>query len=83
MKIVGKVLYTFNPRRLGKEFKVSLGQNKSQIQAWWHTPLIQATPSAGDLHKDIRRRKIHFLPTCIYLPAHLLESTSLVGLSNY
>ena len=34
---------------------------KSQIQAWWYTPLIWATPSAGDLHKDIGRRKIHSL----------------------
>lgn len=38
-----------------------LGQSKSQIQAWWHTPLIWDTPSAGDLHKDVGRRKAHSL----------------------
>jgi hypothetical protein len=27
------------------------------LKVWCHTPLIWATPSAGDLHKDIRRRK--------------------------
>jgi hypothetical protein len=33
----GKAELTFNPRRLGQgdlEFKVSLGQSKSKIQAW-------------------------------------------------
>jgi hypothetical protein len=39
--------------RRSLEFKVSLGQNKSQIQVWWYTPLICTTPHAGDLHKDI------------------------------
>ena len=59
------------------EFKVSMGQSKSQIQALWYMPLIGATPSTGDLHKGIGRRKISSSsPTCIYLPAHLLESTS-------
>jgi hypothetical protein len=59
------------------EFQVSLGQNKSQIQAWWYTPVIWATPYAGGLHKDMERRKIHSsLPACIYLPAYLLEPTS-------
>jgi hypothetical protein len=54
------------------EFKDSLGQNKSQTQSWWYTPLIWGTPSAGDLHKDIGRRKI------------LSSSSScLVGLNNY
>ena len=49
-----------------------------------HTFNLGATSSAGDLLKDLRRRKTHFsLPACTYLPAHLLESTSLVGLSNY
>jgi hypothetical protein len=75
----GKIVHAFNPRRLRpgiSEFKVSPGQNKSQIQAWWRTPLIWATPSAGDLHKDIGRRKTHSLPACTYLPAHLLEPTS-------
>ena len=63
--------------RRSLEFKVSLGQNKSQIQVWWYTFLIWATPSAGDLHKDIGRRKISSsLPACIYLPADLLEPTS-------
>jgi hypothetical protein len=52
-------------------FKVSLGQNK-------YTPLIWATPSAGDLPKDTGRRKIcSSLPAFIYLPAHLLEPTSI------
>jgi len=36
-----------------------LRQSKSQIQSWWHTPLIWATPFAGDPHRDIGRRKIH------------------------
>jgi hypothetical protein len=31
------------------------------LKAWWHTPLIWATPSAGNLHKDIGRRKIYSL----------------------
>jgi hypothetical protein len=71
----GKVVHAFNPRRLKQG--VSLGQNKPHITAWWYTPLIWATPSAGDLHKDIGRRQIHSsLPACPYLPAHLLESTS-------
>jgi hypothetical protein len=26
------------------------------LKVWWHTPLIWATPSAEDLHKDIGRR---------------------------
>jgi hypothetical protein len=65
------------------EFKVSLGQNKSEIQVWWYTPLIWVTPSAGDLHKDIERRKIlSSSHACIYLAAHLLESTNPGGLSN-
>jgi hypothetical protein len=43
------------------EYKVSLGQSKSQSQVWWYTPLMWATPSAGDLLKDIGRRKISSL----------------------
>jgi hypothetical protein len=31
------------------------------LKVWLHTPLIWATPSAGDLHKDIGRRKIYIL----------------------
>jgi hypothetical protein len=59
----GKVVYAFNPRRQRQgleisDFKVSLGQSKSQIQVWWYTPLIWVTPSTGDLLKDIERRKI-------------------------
>jgi hypothetical protein len=70
--------------RKGYTEKPCLGGKKSQIQVWWYTPLILTIPSAGDLHKAIRRRKIHsLLPDCIYLPAHLLESISLVELSNY
>ena len=46
------------PRRQGGLWvQGHLGQSKSQIQVWWYTPLIRATPSAGDLHKDIGRRK--------------------------
>jgi hypothetical protein len=38
-----------NPRRLRQgDLWV---QSKSQIQVWWHIPLIWAIPSAGDLHK--------------------------------
>jgi hypothetical protein len=34
-------------------------------------------PSAGDLQKDIGRKKIRSsLPACIYLPAHLLKPIS-------
>jgi hypothetical protein len=36
-------------------------QDHLGLKAWWHTPLIWATPSAGDLHKDIGRRKIDSL----------------------
>jgi hypothetical protein len=72
-------------------FKVSLEQNKSQIQALVaHIPLIWATPSAGDLHKDIGRRKICssldlFSSTSvgIYFYRRPAETTSPVGLSNY
>jgi hypothetical protein len=36
------------------------------LKVWGHTPLIWATPSAGDLHKDIGRRKIYSLfSTCL------------------
>jgi hypothetical protein len=52
----GKVVHAFNPRRLrqgDRWVQGSLGQSKSQIQAWWYTPLIWATPSARDLHEDI------------------------------
>jgi hypothetical protein len=60
------------------------GENKSQIQVWWYIPLIWATPSDGDLHKDIGRRKIcSCLPACIYLPEQLFKSTILLGLRNY
>jgi hypothetical protein len=41
------------------EFKVNLGQSKSQIQVWWYIPIIWTTPSGGGLHKDSGRRKIH------------------------
>jgi hypothetical protein len=54
-------LVVMNPKRPRQGdlwVPVHLRQSKSQIQAWWHTPLIWATPSAGDLHKDIGRRKI-------------------------
>jgi hypothetical protein len=42
-----------NPRRLRLGdlwIQGHLGQSKSQIQVWWHTPLTWATPSAEDLH---------------------------------
>ena len=64
------------------------GKSVSQIQVWWHTPLIWATPSAGDLHKDIGRRKIgSSLMACTYLSAVIYFhwrpacTTSLMGLS--
>ena len=46
------------------EFKVSLGQSKSQIQEWWHTPLIWATPSAGGLHRMLEEGRL-----TLHLPA--------------
>ena len=54
-------LVAMNPRKLRQGdlwVQGHLGQSKSQIQAWWHRPVIGATPSAGDLYKDIGRRKI-------------------------
>jgi hypothetical protein len=69
-----------------------LGQNKSQIQAWWYTPLNWAMPSAGDLHKNIGRKKIlssspawHLLASTsvgVYFYRRPAETTSLVGLNN-
>ena len=50
-------MVAMNPRRLRQgELWVQghLGQSKSQIPAWWHTPLIWATPSAGDLMEEGR-----------------------------
>jgi hypothetical protein len=32
-------------------------QSHLGLKVWWHTALFWATPSAGDLHKDIGRRK--------------------------
>ena len=56
---LGKVIHTFNPKRLRMmTSELKLGQNKSQIQAWWYKPLIWAILSAGDLLKDILRRKL-------------------------
>jgi hypothetical protein len=37
------------------------GQGHLGLKAWWHTTLIWATPSAGDLHRDIGGRKIYTL----------------------
>ncbi|EDL19962.1 mCG147666 [Mus musculus] len=50
------------------EFKINLGQSKSQIRALsWYIPLIWATLSAGGLNKDIGRRKIRSSsPACTY-----------------
>jgi hypothetical protein len=60
------------------EFKTSLGQSKFQTQVWWYTPLIWTIPSAGGLHKDNGIRKSYSpSPACTYLPAHLIEPTSL------
>jgi len=43
-----------------------LGQSKSQIQLWLYAPLTWDTPSAGDLHEDIGRRKsLSFSPACL------------------
>jgi hypothetical protein len=47
-----------------------LSSRSSGIEGVRHTPLIWATPFAGELHKDIGRRKILSSPAC------------LVGLSN-
>jgi hypothetical protein len=93
----GKVVHAFNPRRprqsdLWVQYQSGI-QQVSDPGSVVHT-LIWATPSAGDLHKGIGRRKIHSSSTaCTYLPAHLLESTStkdqfkqlasLMGLRNY
>jgi hypothetical protein len=68
----GKIVQTFNPRRpkqgdLWVQGKVSLEQYKSQIQLWWHKPLIWATPSTGDLPKDIGRRKTLKTPLLLAL----------------
>jgi hypothetical protein len=76
----GKVVHTFNPRRLRQGDLWVQGQPGSkQVPdpgVVVHT-LIWATPSAGDLYKAIRRRKSHSsLPACTYLPAHLLEPAS-------
>lgn len=82
MKSLGpdKVVNTFNPRRLRQGdlwVQSQPGTLQVPIQAWWYTPLIWATPSSGDLHKNIGRRKIHSsLSACTYLPAHLLQYTS-------
>jgi hypothetical protein len=35
-------------------------QDHLGLKAWWHIPLIWATP-AGDLHKDTGRREIDSL----------------------
>ena len=72
-------IVAMNPRRLRQGdlwVQGHLGQSKSQIQAWWHTPLIWATPSAGDLHKDIGKKNSFFFVCLHLLPAHLLQSTS-------
>ena len=74
-------IVAMNPRRLRQGdlwVQGHLGQSKSQIQAWWYTPLIWATPSAGDLHKDIGRRKIHSLLslTCQHICWNLLLQES-------
>jgi hypothetical protein len=75
-----KVLHIFNPKQISEfksEFKASFEESKFQIQEWWCTPLIWARPSAGGLHKDIRRRQVpSSSPACTYLPTHLLEPTS-------
>ena len=97
-----KVVYVFNPRRLSQWDLWVQGQpGTKQVPdpgMVVHTFNLGATSSAGDLLKDLRRRKTHFsLPACTYLPAHLLESTSVasqliqkttwntqsLGLSNY
>jgi hypothetical protein len=57
-------IVAMNPRRLRQGdlwVQGHLGQSKSQIRAWWHTPLIWDAPSAGDLHEDTARRKIYSL----------------------
>jgi hypothetical protein len=76
----GKVVYSFNPRRLRQGDLWVQGQpgtSKTQIQGWCYTPLIWTTPSAGGLPKGIRRRKTHSSsPAYTYLLAQLLEPTS-------
>jgi len=97
----GKVVHgtTLIPGDWGKQisgFKVSLGQSKSQIQAWWYTILIWATPSTGGLHKDTRRRETRSSPLLTLTCQHVCwnpfqdynlyrrpaETTSLTGLSK-
>jgi hypothetical protein len=60
----GKVVHAFNPRRLRQGdhwVQGQFGTSKSQIQAWWYTPLIQDTPSAGGLHDIGRYTLLHLL----------------------
>jgi hypothetical protein len=56
------------------EFKASLGQNKSQIQVWWYTPLIWATPSAGDLHRHWKKEDSLFFACLPCGSKQLLDS---------
>jgi hypothetical protein len=49
-----------NSRRLDRETS-EFNQDHLGLKAWWHTSLIWAIPSAGDLHKDNGRRKIYSL----------------------
>jgi hypothetical protein len=49
----------------------SSGQSKSQIQAWWHTPLIWATLSSGALIRTLEERRFT-----------LSSPVFLVGISN-
>jgi hypothetical protein len=76
----GKVVHTFNPRRLRQGELWVQGQPEIKqvpdsgmvVHTW-----IWATPSAGGLHKDIETMKNCFSSTaCTYWPAHLLEPTS-------
>jgi hypothetical protein len=53
MEILRHSGYEFQKIKTGR----SLSSWPSGIKGGWHTPLIWATPSAGDLHKDIGRRK--------------------------
>jgi hypothetical protein len=56
------------------DFKTSLGQSKLQIQVWWYTVLIWATPSA--YIRTMEKGRVCSLSDCMYLPAYLLEPTS-------
>jgi hypothetical protein len=69
MEILKHSGYEFQKIKTGR----SLSSRSSGIKGMVATPLIWATPSAGDLQNDIGRRKIYSLPS---------SPACLVGLSK-